>query len=194
MSQVETPYFIGYINKLKNYKMDFISSIIGIGFLSILIVPLVWAHFSQKKKDTLFYDQYTKVAHEHGITVGTRELWNHNQCIGLDEHAHQLFYFRQLENDAEYKQINLAEFIKCDVVIQHKIFFVDNKESQIINQVDLVFRPLRSKQPEVKIAFYNGDESLQLNNELLLANKWSSLVNDHIHANTPKVTYNYSLA
>ena len=153
--------------------MEPISVIIGIITLACFIVPVLYYQGVQKRKRKEFLKNFIGVAQQEQVMVTEYDFWNHGYAIGIDRVKNQLFYLKKKEGKEQKILIDLNVVDRCSLVNQNRLV----GDNRTIDRLSLVFSYRNAKHPEKELEFYNKEESMSLNDELQLLEKWKSLVN-----------------
>lgn len=156
--------------------MDLGSVVIALVLLAFLIVPFIYYSGVQKKKRNIFLKEVIELAEQQKINFSQYEVWGQYYGLGIDNSTNKLFYYKK-KGDKELKVlIDLSEVEKCRVNNINRTI----KDTRIIDQLELVFRYRNAKLPEMTLEFYNNEESMSLNDELQLTEKWATIVNSNL--------------
>ena len=166
------------IYNLKLTKMDLLTAIIGFGALAVCILPLVYFQMAEKKKRNKFLNDFLLSAAEQKVVVTQHEVWGHYYGLGLDARANKLAYLKRWEAKEERIVIDLSEVEKCRVININRTV----NDNKIIEQIGLAFSFRNPGLSEKILEFYNKEESMSLNDELLLVEKWAAICSARLQA------------
>lgn len=153
--------------------MDLLTAIIGFGAIAACILPLIYFQMAEKKKRNKFLNDFLNSAAEQQVVVTQHEVWGHYYGLGLDVKANKLFYLKRWEGREEKAIIDLSNVERCRVNNVNRIV----NDNKIIDRIDLVFNCGQQGTVTKALQFYNKEESMSLNEELMLVEKWASLCN-----------------
>jgi len=156
--------------------MDLASSLIGLGFVLAVIIPIVWSNIAQKNKKSKSLNNFLKFAEQQQLKITVSDVWNNIHFIGLDSEAKKLFYLKKQENDEQSVLINLLDIVSCKVVNIGRTVKTSNGSSKVIDRLELKFAFPNAKIPEKTIEFYHVDRNTAFGSELLLIEKWENLI------------------
>lgn len=156
--------------------MDIASVIIGLVSLALFIVPVIYIQGKQKKAETRLQEDFLRVARQQQLVISQHDLWNSRFAIGIDTDKGVLFYLKKWEEGKEELQIHLSEVASCRVNNENR----EVNGNRVIDLIELRFTFRGSKLREQALEFYSKEESMSLSEELLLAEKWKSIVSTSI--------------
>lgn len=157
-------------------KMDLISALIGIVSLAFFIVPIVYLQIMKKNGRKKFLNNFMLLGRQHQVNISQHDFWNHSYAIGLDETANKLFFLKTAANTEQKISINLSEVEKCKLVNKNRT--IDN--NKIIDSLELVLTFRNPGMPEKTLEFYDREESMSVNEEVQLIEKWNTLINSRL--------------
>ncbi|TXK45895.1 hypothetical protein FVR03_11350 [Pontibacter qinzhouensis] len=153
--------------------MDVTSIIIGLAAVALFIVPILYVQHTQKAKKQKLLQDFEALAGQQKLTISQHDFWDPYYTIGIDSTQNMLFYTLRKEGQEQQQVlIDLAAISACTVRCTHR----EANGEKIIERVDLVFTNPNSRPAEKTLEFYNREVNLNFNNELMLAEKWKSLV------------------
>ncbi len=144
--------------------------------MALLVAPIIFFQRKRKAKKRRLLQDFTAKANEQELAIGPHEFWAPYYAIGLDPVKKKLLYTRHVEGVEQQVLVDLLEVSSARVINLSK----DSNDGRIIDRIDLAFAYRNTKRPEKMVEFYNKEESLNLNDELRLAEKWMKLVNENI--------------
>ena len=171
----------------ENYKKMDSGTIIFVAILVLsCVIPLVIVNRNKSKKEKLFFRALTDLAEKSNCRISEYDLWRNTE-IGIDKAARKLFYIRNMENEEVKKEINLAEIQKCRVFNSSRTV-INNSSNQIVTErLELAFVNRDKNVPDVTLEFYNSTtDSLYLNGEIQLTEKWAGIINSVLTSDSPK--------
>ncbi|MBK7408895.1 MAG: hypothetical protein IPL49_05575 [Saprospirales bacterium] len=120
---------------------------------------------------------FDRVAQQQQLSIGQKEFWDSKYGIGIDPNTRKLLYLKKKGEEVQETMIDLSEVEKCRVDNHSRGVRTHNTASKVIDRIDLVFTFRTPGALEKALEFYSVDESLTLNKEVLLAEKWVKLIN-----------------
>lgn len=161
--------------------MDIQSIIIGIIVIGLCFLPYVYFTKKNKKKDAQFFKVLSDKAKQLNCSLTQHEA-SGNIVLGLDDANLLLFFLKKLRGgDERLQHVDLTE-VKA-VRINNISRTVGEKDSKkkVIDKLQLVFSNYDYSKRDVTFEFYNSDETLVMNGELQLIERWLQIVNEKIN-------------
>lgn len=156
--------------------MDLGTAIIGGVLLLVCIIPIAIAYNSSNKKYKKTLGALSDYATEKSCKINQQDVWIH-AAIGIDSQNHMLFFLKGDSNAHKIEHIDLNKIKECRVTTP------DSREkSDRINRLVLELQPANNSEQPTALEFYNGNVSMQLADELILAKKWKQIINNVIGA------------
>lgn len=153
--------------------MDLLNSIIGTLFVAICITPIIIINIKNKKKEKKALQSLINMAEKQNCNIHQYEHCNH-LLIGIDNIKKVVFLYTK-KNEIETNQfINLNDYIDCK--IHQKDRLIEHNNHIIIENLYLTFIPKLKNNNEVKLEFYNSENTMQLNGELQFIQKWLTII------------------
>lgn len=156
--------------------MDILSALIGLGSLAFFIVPIVYLQMVKKKEKKKFQDKFLQLARENNANISILDIWNRSHAIGIDEAGNKLFFLKTGAGTDKKVLIDLAEAEKCKLV--NKSRTVDN--NKVIDHLELQITFKNPGAPEKVLEFYDREESMSVNEEYHLIEKWEKLISSRL--------------
>lgn len=159
--------------------MDLASIVIGLICCALFVVPVIYIQSVQKNKSRKFLADFTNLAAQQQLIMSQHDLWKHCYAIGIDSRANKLFYIKKAADTEDQVLVNLSELAACSVVnINRNIH-----DNRVIDRLELLLSFRNNRLPKQTLEFYNGENSMALNDELRLLEKWNTIINSSIEAN-----------
>ncbi len=162
--------------------MDMASALVAIISIAAFTLPFIYLSRiqSNKKKQTLNFIK--SKASGHGLNLDQIDYWNQQYAIGLDQSKNALIYLKKSNDTWSENVINLKEFQKCIIQDSHKKNQVSLSNGNGAVNLQLVLSPMKPNVPEQRLEFFDRSESLALNGEWQLIDKWKSIVSEKLTA------------
>lgn len=156
--------------------MDLGSIIIGILSISVIIIPILIMNKNRKKRKEKILENLKSIAVEKNCLISNYEFCG-NFIIGIDDTKSYVFFYKK-NNEAEATKVNvnLCNIADCKLINIGRT--VGN--SKIIDKAGIRFVPLSKTAPPLDMEFYNSEESMHMNGELQVAEKWQQLLREKI--------------
>ncbi|PRX98424.1 hypothetical protein CLV24_1642, partial [Pontibacter ummariensis] len=130
----------------------------------------------QKQQKKKLQQHFLDLAQQQQLKISQYDFWNHNFAIGFDRAQNKLFYFRRQSEVEQTASISLSEVTACRVANINR----DVNGSKVFDLIELRFKFQNPKLPEQALLFYSKEETITLNEELILAEKWNTIVGMHL--------------
>jgi hypothetical protein len=153
-------------------------------FILVLILsialPILFVNRKKRQKEKQFIQMLSDLAENDKCIISEYDLWN-NKIIGIDPQAHKLFFIKKMTETTETKVINLLEIKKCKVVNTNRNIISKDSSQNVIDKLEITFSYPDQKSTDTILEFYSTDcDSLIINKELQLIEKWSDIVEKNI--------------
>ncbi|MDX1316652.1 MAG: hypothetical protein R3262_03840 [Xanthomarina gelatinilytica] len=158
--------------------MESHSTIIGIVIALVIIIPLILIQTSQKRQKKNSRKGFMEEASKHHLQVKTPDFWGTYYAMAIDETANKLIYSKIIDAEHQVTLVDLSLVDSCDIVRTQRTH--KNKTTSKIetDRIDLVIT-YKSKNKEV-LEFYNVDVNFEMNNEIVLLDKWNAIIKSKI--------------
>lgn len=156
--------------------LDLPTLLIGVGMVALITLPILYFQRDQKKKGAAFLQLFKLRAQHQQVQAEHCDVWSNYCAIGLDTQRKKLFYLRKNGEQEQQLVINLADVENCTLNNLKRMHNGD----QIIYHLELCFALRAPKGSIIIIEFYSKDESITLNGELQLIEKWKTIINANL--------------
>lgn len=156
--------------------MDLDSAIIALVLLTLFIGPLAYYLVAQKKKRNIFLKEFIALAEQQKVKFSQLDVWGLYYGLGLDNSTNRIFYFKKRDGKENMVLIALSEVEKCHVNNINRTV----NDTKVIDRLELVFKYRNAKFPDLSLEFYDNEESMSLNDELHLTEKWKAIINSSL--------------
>ena len=150
--------------------MDLSSIIIGLVFLAMFVAPVIYLNRVSKQKRNVLGSIFDELCKKNGINADETDQWD-TKMIGVDRVQQKLVFMNKID-EVESKIIDLKTVKKCRVVNVSKSV----EGAALIERLELEFTFADKNKALELISFYQRNQSLQLENELVLIQKWQILI------------------
>ncbi|WP_162055025.1 hypothetical protein [Pontibacter pamirensis] len=162
--------------------MDITSVIIGLISLALFAVPVMLIQRKQKQQKQKQLQHFLDIAQQQQLTITQHDLWNHHFAIGIDTEQSILLFLKKRAEGEGMLLLHLSEVAACRVNNVNR----EVAGNRVIDLIELRFTFQVSGLREQAVEFYNREESMSLNEELLLAEKWRDIVSTHLQNPQPQ--------
>ncbi len=159
--------------------MDLGTLIMGAAIVAICMLPFVIIGNAGKKRKKRTLQSLTNMAKQYNGQISQYEFCA-NFAIGIDEAKNFVFFYKRSKDEVEEEYVDLSEIKKSKVVTTSRTVGNKDQNHSVIDRLDLAFVPKAVNKEEIKWAFFDVEENLQLSSELPMIEKWSNLINDRI--------------
>ncbi|MCB0380143.1 MAG: hypothetical protein KDD24_02725 [Flavobacteriales bacterium] len=159
--------------------MDLQSIIIGVITIALCFLPYVYFTKKNKKRDQQFFQLLLDKANQLNCNLTTHEVTG-NIIIGLDDEKKELFFLKRTRNYERLQHLNLNEMKKVKLNNVSRMVGPKESKQKVIDKLQLIFTPIDTTKRDIIFEFYNSDETLVMNGELQLIEKWSKILTDKI--------------
>ncbi|RKF03685.1 hypothetical protein C8N26_2082 [Tenacibaculum lutimaris] len=151
--------------------MDLGTTIVGAVLLVICIAPFILVRKRQLTKKNEKLQILNNLSQEYNCFIQEYEFCN-DFILGIDKSKNFLFFYKQSEETTHSQVINLQEIDECVVI----------KKTRSINDKTIALIELNfiKKNEVTSIIIYDEKTDLLISNELLVANKWSLIINSSL--------------
>ncbi|MCG9880419.1 MAG: hypothetical protein MH472_07465 [Bacteroidia bacterium] len=155
--------------------MDLSSIIIGAIFLAAFILPFIWMGIRRKKeekKNILSFQQYALEQNETIVNIDVMEIL----MIAFNVNKSKLYFAFKDGESWNYHHINTNEISSVKVNRVSSAITTTNGTKDLIKKLQLNLYFKHKDLPFLPITFYNQQVSMEINDELILLNKWVLLL------------------
>lgn len=150
----------------------------GVIIVLLCVLFFIIVRKNRQKKEKEFKALISSLAGESNCKIDVYDRWN-NTMIGMDNMSRKLFFLRNAGGKAIRIMIDLSDIHMSNVVNSRW-----NNKGESYNATQKIELALISKEkgkPQILLELYNADyDNLTVMDELLLAEKWSNLINSTI--------------
>ncbi|MGB0166584.1 MAG: hypothetical protein ACPF8V_06985 [Luteibaculum sp.] len=159
--------------------MDLGSALIGAIAIILCAIPFIVMIRDRKRKEKALHQALVEDAKQYNCEISQYETFG-NFAIGLDENKAVVFYHHQSKAQGLGIPIYLKEMASCIVVKKYRNISDSEGYKKVLDRLELLFTPKLKSAAEIRLQFYNAEESAHLNEELLASEKWAALINAQI--------------
>ena len=161
--------------------MDLETTIFVLVLILSIAIPIVILNRKKTQHEKEFVKMFFDLAKKNGCTISEYDIWNNSRVIGIDPQTHKLFFIKRVTGTIETEEINLLEIQKCKVINTNRIFISKDSRHKVIDKLEVVFTYSDQKKTDKILEFYNTEcDSLIIDKELHLTEKWSEIANKNI--------------
>ena len=143
--------------------------------VAIVIMPFALFLIGNKKSISQLRKALQEEATKYNCKLHDVEVHG-NFAIGLDTTNQKLFFYRKNKSDVYSKVIDLTSVSSCKAIKETKRVKDKSKHYDVIEKISLAFFH-KNQNDVLRIEFFNYN-SMILNDELVVANKWQDSLNE----------------
>ncbi len=162
--------------------MDMASALVAIISIAAFTLPFIYLSRVQSNKKKKILDLIKSKASEHNLKLDQLDYWNQQYAIGLDESKKAIIYLKKSNDNWNEQVINLTDYHKCIIRDSHKKNHGPITNGNGAANLQLVLSPKTPGIPEKSLDFFDRSESLSLNGEWVLVDKWRSVLSEKLSA------------
>ena len=155
--------------------MDLIVIVIGVGALAILIIPFFWAYFSAQRKNKAIVDNFLKISGLSREDVGEMDIL-HNAVIAIDNKGQILYHLKTQDSNNYLVKIDLKNIESSEIVTTSQTIKTKSETYTIVERLELIINQKDRNKKIIPLVFYDQSETLQLNGEMPIIEKWSKII------------------
>lgn len=147
-----------------------------VALVLVCVLPFVIMNLKHKKFEKKFLHVLLDHASKSGITISRYDILS-NQIIGISEAGDAVLHLRRRNDKDQILQVDLTQIDRC-YVNKPTRSSVDGNYSAT-DRIELRFTSRDKSKPETVFELYNLEhDSMSMNGELQLSEKWQTIVND----------------
>jgi hypothetical protein len=155
--------------------------IIVLVIVAVILIPFLINHNLQKRKKMKFISHFTDLASRNNATITRQDFWKGSYAIGIDENSKKVLYQRRTRGKEEELAIDLKDIAVCSVSTEGNSVNTHVGNSYSASWVRLLLTGTTQGSSQKTIVFFDGTEAMSLlDEELPLAEKWSSIINSNL--------------
>lgn len=162
--------------------MDIASALVALISIAAFTLPFIYLSRVQSKKKKQILDFINAKAAEHKLTLSQMDYWNQQFAIGIDEGKNSIIYFKKSNDTWNEQVINLTDYQKCIIRDRHSKNLGAITNGHGAANLQLVLFPKKPNIAEAGLDFFDRSDSLSLNGEWLLIDKWRTVVTEKMSA------------
>lgn len=152
--------------------------IISIVLIALCILPILYIIYNTQQKDSQLKKGLKSGVEKQNGNL-TDFVIHNNFAIGIDEHAKQVYFYKNSGSNEEFKTINVYNNLICSINTSIESVRSHNKKEEHVLSVSLCFSNAKSSNIE-SFELFNCDESFQLTGEIDVARVWKKKIDDLI--------------
>jgi hypothetical protein len=161
-------------------EIDLSSIIIGIIALSFFFVPIIYFEYYKKRATKKFTAHFNQVAQKNSLDLSEYDVWRDQYGIGIDTGAKTILYHKQKNGQENTVLLELSELKRCRISKEDDRIKTPGGDRRITTRIDLQIEFFSPEKTGVSVEFYNGENGESVRDEVILAEKWSKMINSRL--------------
>jgi hypothetical protein len=161
-------------------ETDLTSIIIVIIASACFFVPIIYFEYFKKRAARRFTAYFRKISKNNNLTLSQYDVWDDQYGIGIDEVAKKMIYLNKFNGHDVTVLQDLTELNKCRTVKKNNVIKMPDGDRNIPTRIDLQLGFLNPDKKDVTIGFYDGEIGESVRDEVILAEKWSRIINSKV--------------
>lgn len=153
--------------------IDITTLAIVVAIMVAFCIPFVHSYQKKKKHEKNLTKQFDEKASELGLNISNYDIWRRSYAIGLDSSQKKLLYI-QFQPNFQYKLVDLNHVRRISISKEERQVGSDKDLQKVVDKLWLSL--FLSNSPDVRLEFYDSDQSMGLMGEPVLIQKWHDLV------------------
>ncbi|MEX2345162.1 MAG: hypothetical protein WD604_06070 [Balneolaceae bacterium] len=149
------------------------SVIIGLCFLAVFFIPIMYSQRVQKAKNKKIYNLFMDAAKSHQLTISEYDVLDEHSVIGLDNHQNMLLFLRHANGGSERVLVDVSKIESCKMI---NLSRSPGKHITVVDRLGIRLTFKKGKIPEKQLLFYEGTHGEPLGNEYFLTKKWIRII------------------
>lgn len=162
--------------------MDMASALVAIISIAAFTLPFIYLSRVQSNKKKQILNLIKSKAAEQGLSLDQVDYWNQQYAIGLDQNKNALIYLKKSDDSWKENIVNLSDYQKCNIQDGHKKNHGSLNNANGVANLQLVLSSAKPEIQEKRFEFFDRSESLNLNGEWQLIDKWKTIVSEKLSA------------
>lgn len=159
--------------------MDLPSIIIGVVFIILCIMPIVFLSANRKRKFNQLLDALKALAAENNTEPGDFES-SGEFMLALDNNKSNFLFCKREKDEFFSKAIALEGVSHCKVVETTKSVNTPEGQYQMIDKLEMYFQFGNSGKSTDIVEIYKAENDMQLGEEIKLIENWAKKINQLI--------------
>lgn len=136
-------------------------------------IPFIHSYRKKKNHEKFLLKQFADKAADLHLTITTYDMWRRTYIIGIDEKQAKLLYIK-FGTYPRTESVDLANIKRVSISKVEREVLNSEEKQKVIDKLGLSLSS--SVVSDVFLEFYNDEESIGLQGEPVLTQKWHDLV------------------
>lgn len=149
--------------------------IFGAAIILACVAPFILISLNKSRKDRKMAGIFSDLVSELNLKPGQFEV-SGNTILGMNDEVSHFFFYKEREGKTEKLVVPLTQFVQCSVQTTGTTPGLSANATSPVHTVSLHFTPRGKGSSDVQVKIFEVAKDLQLNDELMLAEKWAQKV------------------
>ncbi|BAX82467.1 hypothetical protein [Labilibaculum antarcticum] len=161
--------------------MDLTTTVVGLSMLGLFIVPIAIMSSKKKKKDQVLLLKLKSLASQNNCEISNYDVES-EFAIGIANSKDFVFFVRKIAQSEKLLDacIPLIEIKECLLQSAKRTVKLQKSSVMVTDKLELVFQPEKKDKTAFTCLLYDSEINPQLVNEILIGQKWVSIINEAI--------------
>lgn len=128
----------------------------------------------------MFTSYFNQVARKNNLELSQFDVWRDRYGIGIDMGGKIVMYLKQKNGQDNTVFLDLSELKRCHLSKKDDRIKTPDGERKITTGLDLRIEPLFPNKTDISVEFYKGENGDTVRDEVVLAEKWSKIINSKL--------------
>lgn len=153
--------------------------IIGTLVLAIFTLPFFIVQYGNSSGRKHLKESLHRLANEYHCKVKVTDYWA-DTAIGLDEESAHLFFVHAFKGNEKAQHLNMSDYSGCRLKNLNRNIKDKQGDHRAIDRLEVELIPLVKGKPAASLEFFSSEGGKLHSNELMMAEKWVSLINSKL--------------
>lgn len=159
--------------------MDTATILIGVAIALLCAAPVIFFTNTDKKASSKLLKFIRKEAAKQQYNISEPEQTG-DFALALDDKQKVLLFAKKLKYDYIFQSIGLKDYTECKVVRTDRLTHNKNTHTEGIQRIELRLANKDKNKSTLILELFNADENPAIQDELKLAERWSTIINNHL--------------
>jgi hypothetical protein len=140
---------------------------------------------SRRNKKKKILNTVKEIANKSNCNITEFEVFG-DFIIGIFENDESSYFFKYVKDQKLAQTIHLNEIKSSEIRTANRNYQSGGENFSMIEKLEINFLPSEPGKPYILMEFYNVEESIQLDEEYRLIEKWVKIINETIIQRTKR--------
>lgn len=116
---------------------------------------------------------------EHNCKIGQYDICR-EFIIGMDHNNEFVFFEKRTENQRFQSVVKLSDMQKVKMIRTNRSVGDASGDQSIIEKIELIFQPKLKSGKEISWLLFDAEEHMQISDELITGQKWTSIIDQRL--------------